>query len=48
LKKKEITNYETASVVGVVEKHNFCGIQQKVLQNADFAIKQDLYPVPNG
>jgi hypothetical protein len=33
---------------GVVQKHNFHGIQQKILQNSDFAKKRDLNPVPNG
>jgi hypothetical protein len=33
---------------GVVKKCDFCGIQQKILQNSDFAKKRDLIPVPNG
>jgi hypothetical protein len=33
---------------GVVEKHDFRNIQQKILQNSNFAQKQDLNPVPHG
>jgi hypothetical protein len=33
---------------GVVEKHDFRGIQQKILQISDFPIKRDLNPLPNG
>jgi hypothetical protein len=29
----------------VVEKHDFRGIQRKILQSSDFAQKQDLNPV---
>jgi hypothetical protein len=34
--------------MGVAEKHDFRGIQRKILQNPDFAQKQDLNPVPHG
>jgi hypothetical protein len=34
-------------VGGVVEKHDFRGIQRKIPHNSDFAQKQDLNPVPN-
>jgi hypothetical protein len=33
---------------GVVKKHNFCNIQQKILQISDFAKKQDSNPLPHG
>jgi hypothetical protein len=33
---------------GVVEKHDFCGIQQKIPQTSDFPKKQDLNPLPHG
>jgi hypothetical protein len=33
---------------GVVEKHNFCAIQQKILQISDFTKKWDLNPLPHG
>jgi hypothetical protein len=36
-----------SSFNGVVEKHNFCGIQQKIPQKSDFALKRDLNPVPH-
>jgi beta-galactosidase beta subunit len=32
----------------VVEKFNYCNIQQKILQNSNFAKKRDLNTVPNG
>jgi hypothetical protein len=32
----------------LAEKHNFCGIQQKIPQKSDFAQKRDLNPVPHG
>jgi hypothetical protein len=32
----------------VVEKHNFCSIQQKNPQTSDFAKKQDSNPLPHG
>jgi hypothetical protein len=33
---------------GVVKKHNFCTIQQKILQISNFAKKRDLNPLPHG
>jgi hypothetical protein len=36
------------STEGVVEKHDFRGIQQKIRQNSDFAIKRDSNPLPHG
>jgi hypothetical protein len=32
----------------VAEKHDFCDIQQKILQISDFATKRDLNPPPHG
>jgi hypothetical protein len=32
----------------VAKKHNFRGIQQKILQVSDFAKKRDLNPPPHG
>jgi hypothetical protein len=32
----------------MAEKHNFRGIQQKILQVSDFAKKRDLNPPPHG
>jgi beta-galactosidase beta subunit len=34
--------------IGVVKKHYFCGIQQKIPQNSNFAKKRNLNTVPNG
>jgi hypothetical protein len=34
--------------MGVAEKHDFCSIQQKILQVSDFAKKRDSNPPPHG
>jgi hypothetical protein len=39
---------KNANFFGVAEKHDFCGIQQKILQVSDFAKKWDLNPPPHG
>jgi hypothetical protein len=36
------------SILGVAEKHNFRGIQQKIPQVSDFAKKWDSNPPPHG
>jgi hypothetical protein len=38
----------TPSIWGVAEKHDFCGIQQKIPQLSDFAKKRDSNPPPHG
>jgi hypothetical protein len=37
-----------AKIKGVVEKHDFRGIQQKIPQISDFPKKQDSNPLPHG
>jgi hypothetical protein len=39
---------ECLQTFGVAEKHNFCNIQQKILQISDFAKNRDLNPPPHG
>jgi hypothetical protein len=36
--------YINVAHIGVAEKHDFCGIQQKILQVSDFAKKRDSNP----
>jgi hypothetical protein len=36
------------SFFGVVKKHDFCDIQQKILQISNFAKKRVLNPLPHG
>jgi hypothetical protein len=35
------------SKIGVVKKHDFCGIQRKIPQKSDFANNRDMNPLPH-
>jgi hypothetical protein len=39
-----LKTYINVAHIGVAEKHDFCGIQQKILQVSDFAKKRDSNP----